>query len=271
LIELAHPTATIVGAGVLTNEAELRGTGAVEIAVINAAGGQINAVNDLLTFTQTLTNHAGAQINAINSTLDFQAGLTNNGQLNLINTTILGDISGGPSGAASFVGDNSVGGNLAMAAGDSLAIRLGGTAPAQFDSLAVGGDAEVNGSLSVSLAGGFALAPSQAFTILDVAGSTSGAFNDLFAQCVARRRVYAGPESVVRHRRSRRHGIGRIRQLDRSRACSAAQTSSSPTPAATATTWPSSPLAPSPPTSTTTETSTASTWPNGAATSAKTT
>jgi hypothetical protein len=66
-----------------------------------------------------------------------------------------------------------------MAPGDSLAIRLGGTAPTQFDSLTVGGDAALAGSLSVSLTGGFTLAPSQSFTIVDVAGSLTGGFNGL--------------------------------------------------------------------------------------------
>jgi hypothetical protein len=176
LIELTHPTATIIGSGTLTNEAELRGTGAIDVDVTNAAGGQINATNDSLSFTQAVTNDDGAQINAINSTIDFQAGLTNHGQLNLINTSILGSINGGAGGGASFVGNNTVAGNLVMTAGDSLAIRLGGTAPIQFDSLAVSGNATLAGSLSVSLTGGFTIEPDQSFTIVDIAGAAAGSF-----------------------------------------------------------------------------------------------
>jgi hypothetical protein len=185
-IELRSSAAllTSFGPGFKTfiNAGELRGTGSVLVTVVNAAGGEINLINDQLTFNIfffAVTNNAGGQINAINSTLDFQAGLTNDGELNLINTAILGSVTGGASGAASFVGDNSVGGDLTMAPGDSLAIRLGGTAPTQFDSLAVGGDASLAGSLSVSFTGGFTLAPSQSFTIVDIAGSLSGGFNGL--------------------------------------------------------------------------------------------
>jgi hypothetical protein len=99
--------------------------------------------------------------------------------LNLINSVILGSISGGASGAASFVGNNTVGGNLAMTAGDSLVIRLGGTAPTQFDSLAVNGDIALAGSLNVSLTGGFTIEPDQSFTIVEIAGAASGNFAGL--------------------------------------------------------------------------------------------
>lgn len=178
-IELFAGGSTIAGPGVLDNRSELSGTGTIEAAVNNLPGGNIDAINDALTFTAVVTNSPGGQINAINSTLDFQADLTNNGELNLINSTILGSVVGGASGTASFVGDNSVSGNLTMASGDSLSIRLGGTAPGQFDSLAVGGDAALAGSLSVSLTGGFSLAPSLTFTIVDVGGSLTGGFNGL--------------------------------------------------------------------------------------------
>jgi hypothetical protein len=180
-IELGGGSASIIGSDPLTNatRGELRGSGTIEVEFINDAGAQVNAINDTLTFAEAATNNAAGQINAINSTLDFQAGLTNDGQLNLINITILGSVTAGSGGAASFVGDNSVGGNLSMATGDSLAIRLGGTTPTQFDSLTVGGDAALAGSLNVSLTGGFTLAPSQSFTIVDIAGTASGGFSGL--------------------------------------------------------------------------------------------
>jgi hypothetical protein len=146
---------------------------------MNDATGQINAVNDELTFTQAVTNNASGQINAINSTLDFQADLANGGQLNLINATILGSVTGGASGAASFVGDNSVSGNLTMAASDSLAIRLGGTSPQLSDSLSIGGNASLAGALGVSLQGGFIPSLGDEFAIVGIAGSLAGTFNGL--------------------------------------------------------------------------------------------
>jgi hypothetical protein len=180
-IELGGIATRVKGSDPLTNSAggELRGTGRVEVEFTNDAAAQVNAVNDTLVFTQLVDNLAGGQINAINSTLDFQAGLANGGQLNLINTTILGDVTGISSGAARFAGENSVSGDLSMSAGDSLAIHFGGTTTGQFDSLAVGGDAALAGALSVSLTGGFTLAPSQVFTIVDVAGTTFGSFDSL--------------------------------------------------------------------------------------------
>ncbi len=178
-IELFHPQARIAGPGTLTNGGEIRGSGQIEAPLVNDADGQINAVNDALTFTQTVTNNAGGQINAINGTLDFQSGLTNDGQLNLINTTILGSVTGGASGAASFVGENSVGGNLTMATGDSLSIRLGGALPGDFDTLTVGGNTGLAGALNVSLQGGFTPSPGDVFEFVEVGGLLTGEFNGL--------------------------------------------------------------------------------------------
>jgi hypothetical protein len=181
LVELNGISARVTGSDLFMNSArgELRGTGSVEVELINNAGGLINAIGDTLTFTQTVSNNAGAQINAIHSTLDFQAGLTNDGELNLINTTILGSVTGGAGGAASFVGDNSVSGNLTMTAGDALSIRIGGTSPQLSDSLSIGGNASLAGALGVSLQGGFIPSPGDEFEIVDVAGSLAGTFNGL--------------------------------------------------------------------------------------------
>jgi hypothetical protein len=178
-IELRGPQARIVGADPLVNQNELRGTGRVEVELTNDAGGQINAVNDSLVFTESVDNLAGGQINAITSTLDFQGGLTNAGELNLINTAILGSVSTAAGSAASFVGDNSVSGNLSLTAGDSLAIRIGGTSPGQFDTLSIGGNATLAGALNVSLQGGFTLSFDDTFEIVDIIGSTSGMFEGL--------------------------------------------------------------------------------------------
>jgi len=175
-IELFPVDSRVTGPGILTNRSELSGTGTVEVPVVNDPGGTIDAINDVLTFTASVTNEAGGQINAINSTLAFQAGLTNDGEMNLINATILGSVTDAAGSAANFVGDNSVSGSLMMATGDSLAIRLGGTSPQLSDSLSIGGNASLAGALGVSLQSGFTLAPSQSFTIVDVGGTASGNF-----------------------------------------------------------------------------------------------
>jgi hypothetical protein len=180
-IELDGVATRITGSDPLTNSTggELRGTGSVEVEFTNDAGGLINAIGDTLTFTQPVTNHAGAQINAINSTLQFDAGLTNNGELNLINSSIVGAVSSAVTTTATLVGANSVSGDYAMAAGDTLFIDLGGTLPGQFDTLTIGGNATVAGDLNVSLDPGFSLALGNAFQIVDVTGTTTGTFNGL--------------------------------------------------------------------------------------------
>jgi hypothetical protein len=57
----------------------------------------------------------------------------------------------------------------------TLAIQLGGTGAGQFDVLAVGGAATLNGTLAVSLVNGFALANNQSFPVLTYA-SRAGDF-----------------------------------------------------------------------------------------------
>lgn len=214
-IELDGISTRITGSDPLANAAqgELRGTGRVEVEFINDAGGQVNAINDALTFTQAATNHASAEINAINSTLDFQAGLTNDGQLNLINTTIQGDVhspagstitvvgdgvfEGLVSGSGNFPGaggvtfnggyspgDNpaqvAMSGDLTLGNTNTLYIELGGTTPGDdFDQLVVSGDVQLGGNLDVQLLSPFALAPGQQFTIIDQGGNLTGEFDGL--------------------------------------------------------------------------------------------
>jgi len=178
-IELFPGGSTILGPGMLDNRSELSGTGTVEAVVENNAGGTIDAINDVLTFTAAVTNNAGGQINAINSTLSFDAGLTNNGEINLINTTVLGSVVGSATGSATLVGSNAVSGDFTMSATDSLFVGLGGTLAGQFDTLTVGGDATLAGALNVSLDPGFILTAGNSFNIVDIAGNAGGIFNGL--------------------------------------------------------------------------------------------
>ncbi len=68
---------------------------------------QINLIGGSLTLANGGTNNPSAQINAINATLDFGTGLTNNGELNLINTTVLGDVASPVGSSISVVGTTS--------------------------------------------------------------------------------------------------------------------------------------------------------------------
>lgn len=208
-IELAGETATLTGPGTLTNENQITGTGRVEVATINAAGGTINATNDALVFTQTVTNTSGGQINAIVSTLSFDAGLDSDGQLNLINSTVNGDVTN--NGVASLAGTNTFTGNVSgngtftgtgtaafagtLAPGNSpglltfegdldleptatLEIELGGTTPGvDYDRVEVGGFATLEGTLEVTLVGGFVPEAGDSFGFL----FASGAFDASFA------------------------------------------------------------------------------------------
>ncbi len=202
-IELRGPLARILGVDPLVNQNELRGTGRVEVEFTNDSGGQINAVNDELTFTKTVANNAGGQINAINSTLDFQDGLINNGQLNLINSTVDGAVmngsdvalagintfTGAVSGPGNFTGGGEVflggsyspgastaevsfDGNVVLADTNTLFIEIGGTTLGDdYDGLTIAGAAELDGLLSVSL-DGFTPSIGQQFTVLTASSIT---------------------------------------------------------------------------------------------------
>lgn len=208
-IELAGETATLTGAGTLTNENQITGTGRIEVLTINAAGGTINATADTLTFTQAVTNQSGGQINAIGSTLSFDGGLISDGEVNLINTTVTGDVvndgvvalagsntftgtvSGGGSftgtGTAAFAGTlapgNSPGlltfeGDLDLDPTATLEIEIGGTTPGvDYDRVEVDGFATLQGTLDVTLLNGFVPEVGDDFAFL----FASGAFDASFA------------------------------------------------------------------------------------------
>jgi hypothetical protein len=63
--------------------------------------------------------------------------------------------------------------------GGLLGIEMAGTLPGQFDVLAVTGNAKLGGTLSLDFINGFAPHAGDAFTFLNVAGSTDGNFADI--------------------------------------------------------------------------------------------
>ena len=207
-IDLAGETATLTGPGILTNENQITGTGRVEVPTINADGGTINATLDALIFTQTVTNAMGGEINAIGSTLSFDSGLTSNGHINLINSTVNGDVvndgvaslagtntfTGTVSGSGVFTGTgtgafagvlapgNSPGlltfeGDLVLESTATLEIELGGTTPGtEHDRIEVGGFATLVGELDVTLIDGFVPELGDNFGLLFASGGFDASF-----------------------------------------------------------------------------------------------
>jgi len=211
-IKLESVGALITGGDPLTNAKVLRGTGSVQTPVTNIAGAQINAVNDLLTFTQPVTNDAAAQINAIGSTLAFMAGLTNDGDLNLINSTIIGPLAargttalggvnhfrGDVTGDGDFTASGQAvfemlyapdpdglpssstivmfGGSAAFGPDATLMLDVDGLTPAsEHDQLTITSNANLDGTLELDLAPGFSLMAGQRVELI-LAGAVSGTF-----------------------------------------------------------------------------------------------
>jgi len=113
------------------------------------------------------------------SAVDFDSdnigsGLTNNGDLVLINATTSGAIVN--NGTIEIVGGGSLVETLTQGAGGTLGIDINGLA--SFDSLAVSGDATLDGTLDVDVSG-FSLTVGDSFEILDVSGTLNGNFGGL--------------------------------------------------------------------------------------------
>ncbi len=207
-MELAGPTARIIGAGSLINENEVHGTGRVEVPLTNATGAEVNAVSDTLIFTQSVANSSGGAINAISSTLSFEAGLISDGDLNLINSTVNGDVvnngvvalagtstfTGTVSGSGTFIGGGTAAfagtfapgespglvafeNDLVLQTGAALAIEIGGTTPgAEYDRVEVGGFATLRGTLQVSLLDGYTPAVGDSYAFLFANGGYDASF-----------------------------------------------------------------------------------------------
>jgi hypothetical protein len=211
-LEFGGPDTALLGTGTLANAGSLTGTATIAPTVDNLDGGEIATIGGQLSFTQNVANLAGGQVNGINGTFDFAAGLDNLGELNLINTTVTGDVTN--NGTVALAGDNTFTGSvtgsgdftgtglgvftgstgpgnspgLVEFAGDvtytdthSLLIELagdGGVAGTDFDQITVAGELELDGGLSVTLLGGFLLEAGDEFLIL-TAGSSSGTFAGL--------------------------------------------------------------------------------------------
>ena len=76
-------------------------------------------------------------------------------------------------------GITSVSGNYGQGSAATLEIELGGLTAGQFDQLLIGGNADWDGMLDVSLYGGFSLGANQQFQIATVSGIQTGMFTGL--------------------------------------------------------------------------------------------
>jgi len=185
--ELAALDARITGTGTLAHAGTLSGTGRVKVAYDNLSGAEVQAVNNDMTFTHAVTNQTGGQVNAISSTLHFDAGLANDGHMNLINTTVTGDVvhngvmnaAGVNTFTGTFSGDGIITGNatsvftgllspgnspgtlafegdLVLGESATLEIEIGGTILGdEHDRIELDGFATLEGELNVTLIDSF--------------------------------------------------------------------------------------------------------------------
>jgi hypothetical protein len=87
--------------------------------------------------------------------------------------------SGGTLAPGASAGTLSLGDNLTLESGSTLAIELGGLLDGEYDSVNVAGNVSLNGLLGVSLIAPFTLGEYQEFNIISVGGGLSGTFAGL--------------------------------------------------------------------------------------------
>ncbi|MGI9427836.1 MAG: beta strand repeat-containing protein [Bythopirellula sp.] len=122
---------------------------------------------------------SGGEFNAINATLAFSGGVINDGDVNLINSTVNGNLVNGASGSIALLGANSFSDDLSFNENSKLFIDIAGDQPGEFDTLSIGGNAVLNGNLVVGLDSGFSLTLGDEFEIVDIDGTSNGSFDGL--------------------------------------------------------------------------------------------
>ncbi|MCC7122649.1 MAG: filamentous hemagglutinin N-terminal domain-containing protein [Gammaproteobacteria bacterium] len=157
----------------------------VQAGTINAGGVTTVAPGALLDVTGGTFNAAGATVN-VDGTLHAGGGAISAGTMNVNTGGMLsgtGTITGNVVNAGTVAPGNSPGiltvdGNYTQGAGGTLAIEIGGLLPgADYDRLAVTGTASLNGTLGVSLTGGFTPGASDVFRVLTAAAGVNGNFS----------------------------------------------------------------------------------------------
>jgi T5SS/PEP-CTERM-associated repeat protein len=120
------------------------------------------------------TTNGGLIVISKTSNVDFDSdnngsGLTNDGDLVVIDSTIAGSVIN--NGSLEIVDPVIFTDGLTLSATSALGIDIDGLL--DFDSIIVGGDATLDGLLSVSLGGGFAPSPGEQFTVLTASSITN--------------------------------------------------------------------------------------------------
>ena len=157
--------------------------------VMNLTGGldhdgalSLDGATTALVVNGDFTQSSGTTYLVNGATLDLTAGASNALAGGLIggNGTIVGDLvnSQGQLAPGLSAGALSIDGNYTQAALGSLWIEIGGTAPGiSFDQLNITGNASLDGTLMVSLLGGYTPDATDSFEIL-TAGMLSGVFSN---------------------------------------------------------------------------------------------
>ncbi len=180
---------TIRGAGqLLANSGGMINKGTIRSEGVNSLTIDANALGFENRGTVDVSNAGGlrnvgdylqtAGATHVDSTLTLQSGGVANIQGGLVSGTgtIVGDVNntGGTVGPGNSPGTLNIDGNYMQAAAATLAIEIAGLF--SFDLLDITGDATIDGTISVSLLGGYAPTIGDTFRIL-VANSLNGTFN----------------------------------------------------------------------------------------------
>jgi outer membrane autotransporter protein len=155
--------ATLAGAGGITKE----GVGTL---ILNGAN----------TYVGTTSIDAGSLI--VDGSIASAQTFVNAGGLLSGNGIIGGDLTNGGivnPGRVNSPGTLTVAGNYTQTAGGTLQIEIAGTAPGQFDLLAVGGHASLAGTLQLIRLGNFQLQLGDKITFLTAGGGVSGTFSTI--------------------------------------------------------------------------------------------
>lgn len=180
--QIASTAAVTVSGGVLGGSGAVTNAGTLEksgVGIGNFSGGfsnsgTVNVNGGTLGFSGGYTDGGGALVLGGGTVTAPAAGLVlNTGQLSGVGT-ITGNLThNGTFNVGSSPGTMSVAGNLTLGAGSTLNIELGGTTQGiNYDLLQVTGSANLNGTMNVSLFGGFTGAAGNVFDVMTYASRT---------------------------------------------------------------------------------------------------
>ena len=173
----------VIGNGTLSTAAGLSNLGNMAFsATANVVGDVTNGVSGLIataggttTFLDDVDN-LGEIRTSVGSSTVFFGSLTGGGTFTGIGTVVMeNDFTPGSSPA-----EVDFGGDVVFGPAAALTIEIGGTLPgSQFDLLQIAGAATLDGTLDVSLLGGFTPSVGDSFEIIDVGDTQSGRFAGL--------------------------------------------------------------------------------------------